>query len=297
MAKPNQLRPDQLSHFVHLSKHKYRKHRRALKSLFKRNEYRIEPNTPVQDRSIYKYWKNRLRLFSKMECRDLYMTHELWFSVTPEVVAKFAARFIKSCLPDAEVMLDVYCGGGGNTIQFAQYFSKVYGVDNSLEHLYCTYRNAQAYNVEDRIWLKLGDWPTLSRKKRFNKLKIDCVFSSPPWGGPQYLKSELYDLEAALLPQGLRETLQGLFQVSGNVVLFLPRNSDLGQISRVTRELLGEQARCKVLYVKENGFLKGILCFWGERFYNYHGHVELGHEQETSKPGATSSRIDYSVDG
>ncbi|SCV05819.1 LANO_0H15874g1_1 [Lachancea nothofagi CBS 11611] len=247
MARRRRLKTSELEHFIHMSKHKYKTQRKALKGLFREDSFRIEPNVKMADRSIFKYWKNRMSLFSQMQCKDLYMTRELWYSVTPETVAKFAARFIKSCLPEAQVILDVYCGGGGNTIQLAQYFPKVYGVDNSLEHLYCTYRNAQAYNVEDRIWLKYGDWPTLSRKRRFEKLKIDCVFSSPPWGGPQYLKSQVYDLEAALLPQGLRETLEGFLRVSANVVLFLPRNSDLGQIAQVTRELLGDKAYCKVL--------------------------------------------------
>ncbi|SCU95474.1 LAME_0F12288g1_1 [Lachancea meyersii CBS 8951] len=293
MARKTKLDRQQLQHFVHLSKRKYRKQRSALKSLFKDDAYRIEPDVKVTDRSIFKYWKTRHRLFSRMQTKDLYMTRELWFSVTPESLAKFAARFIKSCLPDAQVVLDVYCGGGGNTIQFAQYFQKVYGVDSSLEHLYCTYRNAQAYNVEDRIWLKYGDWPTMSRKGRFEKLQIDCVFSSPPWGGPQYLNSELYDLENALQPRGLRETLQGLLRVSENVVMFLPRNSDLGQVSQVTRELLGNEALCKVIYVKDNGYLKGIMCFWGEKFYNYSSPTTTeGPATENVSPS-----VDYAIDG
>ncbi|CAR22764.1 RNA methyltransferase [Lachancea thermotolerans CBS 6340] len=299
------LNSSELEHFVHLGKRKYRRERRALKKLFRTNEHRVEPDVKVVDRTIFKYWKNRLTLFSRMRNRDIYMTRELWFSVTPESVAKFVARFIKSCLPEAKVVLDVYCGGGGNTIQLAQYFPKVYGVDNSLDHLYCAYRNAQAYGVEDRVWLKFGDWRVLSRKRRFEKVAVDCVFSSPPWGGPEYLRSEVYDLEAALQPQGLRETLAGLLRISENVVLFLPRNADLSQLSRVTRELLGEQALCKVLYVKQNGYMKGILCFWGARFYNYAGSTAepSGAAQESSgvaepcevAPGADT--LDYSVDG
>ena len=287
---------------MHLKRSKYKNQRKALKTLFQKDSYRIERDVRVTDKSIFKYWKNRLTLFSKISNKDIYMTRELWFSVTPEYVAKFVARFIKSCLPEAEVILDVYCGGGGNTIQFAQYFRKVYGVDSSLEHLYCTFRNAQAYNVEDRVWLKYGDWPTLSRKRRFEKVRVDCVFSSPPWGGPEYLRSETYDLEKALCPQGLKETLAGLLRVSENVVLFLPRNSDLSQLSQVTRELLGPQASCKVLYVKLNGFLKGMLCFWGERFYNYanipqENAVAVENPEPAAEHAANPTGIDYSIDG
>lgn len=300
-----------LGHFVHLDKHKYRKQRKELEKLWRDDAFLVNPDTKVADRTIYKYWKNRRTLFSLMGVKRLYLTKELWFSVTPETVAKFVARFIRSCLPEAHTVVDVFCGGGGNSIQLAMYFPKVYGVDCSVEHLYCTYRNAQAYGVEDRIWLKYGDWRKLSRRGRFERVKVDCVFASPPWGGPGYQKEEVFDLETGLAPVGLREMLRGFLRISSNVVLFLPRNSDLAQISRVTRELLGDDARCKVLYVKTGEYMKGILCFWGEPFYNYSqgseaavGNVhDVGDGKHSNEDGVQHAReslsvaIDYSEDG
>ncbi|SCU95889.1 LAMI_0F04258g1_1 [Lachancea mirantina] len=258
-----------LGRFVHLTKHKYRKQLKELKRLVREDAFRVDESTKVSDKSVYKYWTQRKSIFSVFGGKPLYLTRELWFSITPEAVARFTAQFIRSCLPQATTVLDVFCGGGGNLIQFAMFFPTVYGVDFSMEHLYCAYRNAKAYDVEDRIWLKYGDWNRLARKGRFEKLGVDCVFASPPWGGPNYLKRAVFDVETQLEPLGLREMLKGFLRVSSNVAMFLPRNSNLSQISQITRELLGEGAKCKVLYVKIGPYLKGILCLWGEPFYDY----------------------------
>lgn len=256
-------------HFLHMRKKKYRKQRRQLKGLFRDNSYRVDVNRRITDRSIYKYWKNREKLFSLINTNKICLTKELWFSVTPEAIAKFVSSLIQACLPNATTVLDVFCGGGGNLVQFAKKFPRCYGVDFNIEHLYCAYQNSRVYDVEEKVWLKYGDWIKISEKGRFEKIGIDCIFASPPWGGPEYLKQKEFDLERGLKPTGLKEMLKSFLRITSNIVLFLPRNSNLSQISRATMELLGPQAKCKVLYIKDHGYLKGMLCFWGEPFYNY----------------------------
>ncbi|CAI4054280.1 hypothetical protein SUVZ_16G1300 [Saccharomyces uvarum] len=261
--------------FIHASKLKHaarkRKHHskyKTLRNLIEQNAYKIESSKPLNGK-LFKYWKNRRRLFSKIDSSSIYMTDELWFSVTPERIACFLANFVKACIPNGERILDVFCGGGGNTIQFAKQFPYVYGVDYSIEHIYCTAKNAQSYGVDDRIWLKQGSWKKLVSEEKLSKIKYDCVFGSPPWGGPEYLRSDIYDLELHLKPMGITKMLKSFLKLSSNVIMFLPRNSDLGQLSRATRKVLGPFAKCKVLYVKENGYMKGIFCMWGECFFNY----------------------------
>ena len=97
----------------------------------------------------------------------------------------------------------------------------------------------------------------------------DCIFASPPWGGMQYLKKDLYDLEKHLQPVPLSKLLSVFFSITRNVVLFLPRNSDLDQLSQITYDLLGPEAKCKVVYTKQNGYMKGIHAFWGTPFYDF----------------------------
>lgn len=260
------------SHFTHSLAKRSPKRYNRLKPIVDTDEYRIDSTKPVKDKRLWKYWKNRKHLFSKINENQIYMTSELWFSVTPESIARFITQFIMACLPKAICIMDVFSGGGGNSIQFASAFPRVIGVDNNLEHLYCTAMNSRAYGVENHLWLKYGNWSSNFIRKNYSwmqKEKIDCIFASPPWGGPEYLKSKVYDLENMLIPMGITPLLQSFKQLTHNIILFLPRNSDLKQISQATNTVFGAQALCKVLYVKDNGYMKGMLCMWGEPFVNY----------------------------
>ncbi|CCF59649.1 hypothetical protein KAFR_0H02400 [Kazachstania africana CBS 2517] len=299
------------SHFLHTLKKRSNKRYRKLVPRIADDNYRIKSHERLHGK-LFKYWKSRHSLFSKIDSNQIYMTEELWYSVTPEVLAKFLAKFIKACLPEANSILDVFCGGGGNTIQFAMEFPRAYGVDSRMDHLYCTAQNAKVYGVDDRIWLKYGTWDKISKSGLFEKMKVDCVFASPPWGGPEYSKQNVYDLESSLQPVGVTELLKSFFKISSNVLLFLPRNSDLHQIARTTRKLLGPTAKCRVLYVKDNGYLKGIVCMWGVAFTNYQEDTtlvelnEVGNhtdnessEQEEDKEVSSSEKqyFSYDIDG
>lgn len=260
------------SHFLKSLSRRSPKRYSKLKPVIKSDIYRVKPGKPLEDQRLKKYWKNRKHLFSKIDGNQIYMTPELWFSVTPEDIARFLSQFIKACLPQARCIMDVFCGGGGNSIQFAKVFPRVIGVDNNLEHLYCTAMNSHAYNVDDHLWLRYGSWSRMFAKRNkswLSKEVIDCIFASPPWGGPQYLKSDLYDLETMLIPMGVTSLLETFKQLSSNIIIFLPKNSNLSQLSQATSRVFGPDVKCKVLYVKQNGFMKGILCMWGDSFMYY----------------------------
>ena len=53
--------------------------------------------------------------------------------------------------------------------------------------------NAEVYGVADRIHFILGDYLKVAPT-----LKADGVFLSPPWGGPQYLDAEVFDIESMM---------------------------------------------------------------------------------------------------
>jgi trimethylguanosine synthase len=71
----------------------------------------------------------------------------------------------------------------------------VIAIDIDPEKLSLARHNAQIYGVADRIEFVLGSYLDLA-----SSLKADVVFLSPPWGGPQYLAQEVYDLNTV---QGL----------------------------------------------------------------------------------------------
>ena len=53
--------------------------------------------------------------------------------------------------------------------------------------------NAEVYGVADRIEFIIGDFMKVAPT-----LKADAVFLSPPWGGPQYLDAEVFDIETMM---------------------------------------------------------------------------------------------------
>ncbi|VEU24092.1 DEKNAAC105385 [Brettanomyces naardenensis] len=98
-----------------------------------------------------KYWRSRYRLFSRYD-EGIILTKELWFSVTPEDIAMFIAKFISTAFKgNCHSILDLFCGGGGNTIQFLRYFERVYGLDSNPMHLQCSLNNANVYFDEEII--------------------------------------------------------------------------------------------------------------------------------------------------
>ena len=60
-------------------------------------------------------------------------------------------------------------------------------------------------------------------------LKADVVFLSPPWGGPQYLASDVFDLEN-MGPLNTIDIVAVSRQITDNIALFVPRNTDINQV-------------------------------------------------------------------
>lgn len=218
-----------------------------------------------------KYWKKRYDLFSRFD-EGVYMTSELWYSVTPEALAIFIARLVKELLPNARKILDVCCGGGGNTIQFAHYFPSVGAVDIHPNNLQCTVHNAAIYGVLDRIWSVLGDWNKLSngnsdwipygiKNNRGNNGKMfDFVFCSPPWGGPLYKKSGEFDLQQ-MTPFNLETLCRQMRKFTSNFGFLLPRQLNLDQLRDVTEKL--ELGLCRAIYLSNEGREIGLLALFG----------------------------------
>ncbi|QPG77245.1 hypothetical protein FOA43_004652 [Brettanomyces nanus] len=251
----------------------------------------IEQEAPIWNReqqfrgSMRKYWRSRYNLFSRYD-QGIILTKELWFSVTPESVSIFIARIIKAAFKDkCHNILDLFCGGGGNTIPFLYYFQHVYCLDNTEMHLQCTLNNARVYYDEEVITNHLKviqcDWKysidsdeksiealnTQRSIKYLKSEKIDIVFGSPPWGGPSYLSSDVYNTDN-LMPFRLEKLLRSLKQISDRIVLFLPKNSDLDQILSESQKVFDDDAVPRTFRMSINGHEKGLLCCWGEEFAN-----------------------------
>ncbi|XP_045060870.2 trimethylguanosine synthase isoform X1 [Desmodus rotundus] len=66
---------------------------------------------------LAKYWAQRYRLFSRFD-DGIKLDTEGWFSVTPEKIAEHIANRVSQSFK-CDIVVDAFCGVGGNTIQFA----------------------------------------------------------------------------------------------------------------------------------------------------------------------------------
>ncbi|XP_063382711.1 trimethylguanosine synthase-like [Cydia fagiglandana] len=204
------------------------KRRRRQKRHTKADDVTDMPIELQANPKMLKYWKKRHSLFHRFD-EGIKLDYESWFSVTPENVAWHIAD---KCRYD--VLLDAFCGAGGNTIQFAHTCKKVIAVDIDPAKIALAQHNAEVYGVADRIEFIVGDFFKLAPT-----LKADAVFLSPPWGGPSYSESEEYDIETMLEPKPASSLLSAARTVSGNVALYLPRNTRTDQILSLAKEVGG----------------------------------------------------------
>lgn len=70
-------------------------------------------------------------------------------------------------------------------------------IDINAERLNLAQHNARVYNVADKIEFIQGDFLQLAPR-----LRGDVVFLSPPWGGPEYLSADVFDIKTMMEPDG-----------------------------------------------------------------------------------------------
>ncbi|XP_030374509.1 uncharacterized protein LOC115624063 [Scaptodrosophila lebanonensis] len=211
------------------------------------------PEFMREDNQVRKYWFKRFSLFSRFD-HGIRLDRESWFSVTPEKIAKQTARRL-SC----DIILDAFCGCGGNAIQFANTCEQVIAIDIDEKKLAMAKHNAAIYGVAHKIQFVHADFLKFALSTR---LRPDVVFLSPPWGGPDYLRQPSYDIEKCLQPVGAAQLLQLARQLSPNVSCFFPRNANMQQLIR----LAGVGQQCEVEHNFLDTRLVAITAYYGQRF-------------------------------
>jgi trimethylguanosine synthase len=151
--------------------------------------------------SIDKYWKQRRRLFSRFD-DGIQLDEEGWFSVTPEIIADHVAQRLtalpiapaqeESQEPETLIVLDAFCGCGGNSIAFAKQPNvMVIATDVDRSKLRRAAHNASIYQIPpDKIvfiecnvpYWRLCRRPSLPRLLRATRLAalICCLARLTP---------------------------------------------------------------------------------------------------------------------
>ncbi|KAF9113111.1 Trimethylguanosine synthase [Mortierella sp. AM989] len=209
-------------------------------------------------KDMQKYWHQRYRYFQLFD-QGIKMDQEGWYSVTPE---KIATHIAQRCASD--IIIDAFCGVGGNAIQFALTCHRVIAIDIDPVRLMCAKNNARIYGVEDRIEFICGDYMTL-----IPRLKADVVFLSPPWGGPGYLVQDEFDIKQDI-PMDGEFLFNETSKITKNIAYFLPRNSNADQIGR----LAGPDGTCEIEKNILNHVCKAWTAYFGELAVVYDEEVE-----------------------
>ncbi|XP_044074320.1 trimethylguanosine synthase [Siniperca chuatsi] len=210
------------------------------------------PAEMAAEPELAKYWAQRYRLFSRFD-EGIRLDREGWFSVTPERIAEHIALRVEHSFSDSQLVIDAFCGVGGNAIQFALTGKRVLAIDIDPVRLDLARHNAMVYRVADRIEFLQGDFLQLAPH-----LRGDVVFLSPPWGGPDYLTAEVFDIKTMMEPDGF-EIFRLATLISENIVYFLPRNADMDQIA----SLAGPGGKVEVEQNFLNNKLKTVTAYFG----------------------------------
>ncbi len=206
-----------------------------------------------------KYWHQRYRLFSRFDSGTK-LDSESWYSVTPERIAEhIAQRFAKQ---SNYIIIDAFCGSGGNTIQFALIpgVVRVIAIDIDSSKVEMAKHNAQIYGVCDRIQFIIGDYIELAKSCR---LRADAVFLSPPWGGPKYLKKDKYKLDM-MSPNGRLVFDVTKTNITSNIGFLLPRNIDKNELT----EIAGIGNRVEVEQNLLNNKVKTVTAYFGHLIHS-----------------------------
>ncbi|XP_023776797.1 trimethylguanosine synthase isoform X1 [Cyanistes caeruleus] len=187
-----------------------------------KNALRTVPPEIAADPELVKYWAQRYRLFSRFD-EGIKLDREGWFSVTPEKIAEHIAIRVSQAF-NCDIIVDAFCGVGGNAIQFALTSKRVIAIDIDPEKLRLARHNAEVYGVAEHIDFLCGDFMALAAG-----LRADVVFLSPPWGGPDYATAEIFDIQTMICPDGF-EIFRLSKKITNNIVYFLPRNADINQL-------------------------------------------------------------------
>ncbi|XP_030581232.1 trimethylguanosine synthase [Archocentrus centrarchus] len=218
----------------------------------KRRKKQQVPAEMAAEPELAKYWAQRYRLFSRFD-EGIRLDREGWFSVTPERIAEHIALRVECSFHASQLVIDAFCGVGGNAIQFALTGKRVLAIDIDAARLEMARHNAAVYSVADRIDFLQGDFLQLAPR-----LCADVVFLSPPWGGPDYLTAEVFDIRTMMEPDGV-EIFRLAKLISDNIVYFLPRNVDMDQVA----SLAGPGGKVEVEQNFLNNKLKTVTAYFG----------------------------------
>jgi trimethylguanosine synthase len=199
-----------------------------------------DPNI-LADPSMQKYWYQRRRLFSRFD-QGILLDREGWFSVTPEQIADYVTQRTVDMCSNSEnsnsninagiVVLDAFCGCGGNSISFGKHHQnladesissrsrtvqQVICVDIDRQKLHRAANNAAIYGIPPQtiLFVECNVLFLLEHCYRNGQFVLDQ---------PMDTAEQATAMMAAMPPPVPTETVHG-YQIGG--IDLLPRTIDV----------------------------------------------------------------------
>ncbi|KAL9613604.1 MAG: hypothetical protein Q9167_001886 [Letrouitia subvulpina] len=218
------------------------------------------------------YFQQRYSIFSKYDY-GIWMTDEAWFGVTPEPVARAINQHVTDAAPSTKsIIIDCFAGVGGNAIAFASSnrWTRVYAIEKDRGTIACAQQNAKIYNVSGKIsWIE-GDCFEVLGGELSHLCENAVIFASPPWGGPGYRYKKVFNLRT-LEPYSLSHLLDSFRKSTQDIVLYLPRTSDLRQLAQETPS--GQKT--KVIHYCMEGASKALCAYFGDFVFPPEENTEI----------------------
>ncbi|CEM11705.1 unnamed protein product [Vitrella brassicaformis CCMP3155] len=181
--------------------------------------------------AVERFYPIRHTLFSRfdqgIQLADDEQDDEMWYSVTPEPIAR---QIASRCKTPNGIIFDAFCGVGGNAIQFAFAGDFVLCCDVVAGRLEMLRNNARVYGQSGGLDLIHADFRTLRLRPG-----VDGVFLSPPWGGlgissaaPVY---SMGSMDAGNM-DGV-EIYRLARRISPNIAYYLPRSTSVDDVKRM----------------------------------------------------------------
>eukprot|EP00388_Colpodella_angusta_P022214 GDKJ01056720.1.p1 GENE.GDKJ01056720.1~~GDKJ01056720.1.p1 ORF type:complete len:551 (-),score=100.64 GDKJ01056720.1:6-1496(-) len=149
------------------------------------------------------------------------------YSITPQNVAKSISSIRKD---KYRIVADVCCGAGGNAAQFSADKDFVIAIDLERERVEMTRHNVK---IQSNCLIDViqGD----ARHICFRDTKVDMIFMSPPWGGPDYNKSSFR--LSHLQPAPFDSLMNHYLPQSFHFALFLPKSTSYKDLFQAAKNV------------------------------------------------------------
>ena len=177
------------------------------------------------------YFLNEHVHYAKNKNQKLLITNIGKYSITKPLQGKWMKSIMIDFFKQKKLntkyctIIDAFAGIGGDSIFFSKYFQHVHAIEKNKTHFEVLKNNIEVLDLNN-VHLYMGNFMHVIQQAKLIDTKY-ILYMDPPWGGPEYKKQEIIDLEIELdVPneKKLYEVMNSLYAYYQIVFLKAPIN-------------------------------------------------------------------------